>query len=125
MHAQCLGKVFASATTWAKFVRARGWLRPRRRIYPPKPKQGVRASRPNEYWDLDVTVIKLLDGTLTYLHAVIDNFSRRILAWKLVLRLAPQTTCQVLTETAKNFPKDGDGTAVVADSHDIQPEPVL
>jgi transposase InsO family protein len=84
--------------------------------YPPKPKQGVRASRPNEYWHIDVTVIKLLDGTRTYLHAVIDNFSRRILAWKLVLRLEPQTTCQVLIEAAKNLPKDGDGATVVADS---------
>ena len=125
LHAQRIGRVFAAVSTWARLIRERGWLRPRRRIYPPKPKQGVRASRPNEYWHLDVTVIKLLDRTRTNLHAVIDNFSRRILAWKLVLRLEPQTTCQVLTETAKNFPKDGDGTAVVADSHDIQPEPVL
>jgi hypothetical protein len=29
---------------------------------------------------IDTTVIRLLDGTRAYLHAVIDNFSRRILA---------------------------------------------
>ena len=118
LHAQRLGRVFAAVSTWARLIRERGWLRPRRRIYPPKPKQGVRASRPNEYWHIDVTVIKLLDGTRTNLHAVIDNFSRRILAWKLVLRLAPQTTCQVLIESAKNLPKGGDGATVVADSGD-------
>gem|GEM_PF-1477157 len=47
---------------------------------------------------------------------VIDNFSRRILSWKLVLRLEPQTTCQILVEAAKNLPKNGDGATVVADS---------
>ena len=67
-------------STWARLVRERGWLRPRRRLCPANPREGIRASRPNEYWHLDVTVIKLLDGTRTYLHAAIDNFSRRILA---------------------------------------------
>jgi transposase InsO family protein len=55
-------------------------------------------------------------GTRTYLHAVLDNFSRRILAWKLAPRLEPQTTCQILSEAAKNLPKDGGGATVVADS---------
>jgi transposase InsO family protein len=49
-------------------------------------------------------------------HAVIDDFSGRILSWRLVLRLEPQTTCQVLAEAAKNLPKDGAGATVVADS---------
>jgi transposase-like protein len=39
------------------------------------PKQGIRATKPNEYWHIDVTIIKLLDGTKVYLHAVIDNVS--------------------------------------------------
>jgi transposase InsO family protein len=33
-------------------------------------------------WHIDTTVIRLLDGSRAYLHAVIDNFSRRILAWR-------------------------------------------
>jgi putative transposase len=116
LRAQRLGKVFASPSTRARFIRERGWLRPRHRLYPAKPKDGIRATKPNEYWHIDVTIIKLLDGTRTYLHAVVDNFSRRILSWRLVLRLEPQTTCQVLAEAAKNLPKDGDGATVVADS---------
>jgi transposase InsO family protein len=116
LYAQRIGKVFAAPATWARLVRERGWLRPRRRLYPAEPKEGIRATKPNEYWHLDVTVIKLLDGTRTYLHAVIDNFSRRILAWNLTLRLEPQTTCQVLVEAAKNLPADSQTATVVADS---------
>jgi transposase InsO family protein len=103
LYAQRVGKVFASVTTWAKLVRQRGWRRPRRRVYPEKPKVGIRATRSNEFWHLDVTVIKLLDGTKAYLHAVIDNFSRRILAWRLEQRLSPTTTCEILREAAKNL----------------------
>jgi len=33
-------------------------------------------------WHIDATVIRLLDGNRVYLHALIDNFSRRILAWR-------------------------------------------
>jgi len=116
LHAQRIGRVFAAVSTWARLVRERGWLRPRRRLYPAKPREGIRASRPNEYWHLDVTIIKLLDGTRTYLHAAIDNFSRRILAWKLALRLEPKTTCQLLAEAGKHLHAGSDATSAVADS---------
>ena len=72
-------------------------------MYPEKPKVGIRAASPNEYWHIDVTVIKLLDGTKTYLHAVIDNLSRRILAWQLAERLSPTTTCEILKQAGKNL----------------------
>ncbi|MBI5548880.1 MAG: transposase [Deltaproteobacteria bacterium] len=113
--AQRLKKVVASPATWRKLIRERGWLRPRRRLYPEKPTEGLRASKPNEYWHIDVTVIRLLDGKRVYLHAVIDNFSRRILGWKAALRLEPKTTCAVLEEAAKTLPPDGKA-AVVTDS---------
>ena len=80
--AQRLGKVFASPSTWYRLIRDHQWLRPRQRVHPAKPKIGIRASHPNEIWHIDTTLIRLLDGSRAYLHAVIDNFSRRILAWK-------------------------------------------
>ncbi len=80
--AQRLGKVFASPSTWYRLARLYKRRRPRRRIHPSKPTVGIRASATNEIWHVDTTLIRLLDGTRAYLHAVIDNFSRRILAWK-------------------------------------------
>lgn len=65
-----MGKVYASATTWWRMIRKRGWGRPRRRVYPAKPKVGIRATQPDEIWHVDLTVIKVLDGTKVYLHAV-------------------------------------------------------
>jgi putative transposase len=116
LYAQRIGKVFAAPVTWARLIRERGWLRPRRRLDPEAPKSGVRADRPNQLWPIDVTVIRLLDGTKTYLHAVIDNFSRRILAWKLAARLELGTTCRLLIEAARNLPQLAESPTVVADS---------
>ena len=56
-----------------KMIRRRGWKRPRRRVHPAKPKIGLRATRPNEYWQIDATVIRLTTGMRIYLQAVIDN----------------------------------------------------
>ena len=100
LHAQRIGKVFAHPGTWAKLVREKGWGRPRLRLHPPKPKVGFRASVPNEAWHVDATIIKLLDGTKAYLHAVMDNYSRKTLAWTVSERLNPLNTCFVLEQAA-------------------------
>jgi hypothetical protein len=51
-----------------------GWRRPRLRVHPTKPKVGLRTTEPDEMRHIDTSVIRLLDGTRAYLHAVIDNF---------------------------------------------------
>lgn len=106
LHAQRVGSVFAHPCTWASSIRARGWRRPRQRVYPRKQRVGVRGTRPNEKWHIDVTIIRLLDGTKVYVHAVIDNFSRKILAWKASERLEPMGTCDVLIAAAKHLHRD-------------------
>ena len=35
LHAQRIGRVLAAVSTWARLIRERGWLRPRRRIVNP------------------------------------------------------------------------------------------
>ena len=116
LYAQRIGRVFAAPATWARLIRERGWRRPRQRVYPASPKEGIRAAKPGELLHIDVTIIKLLDGTRAYWHAVIDNFSRRILAWKLAPSLKPGSTIQVLVEAADQLPElDGPAT-LYADS---------
>jgi len=46
--AQRLGKVFVSAATWQKLVRLYKWRRPRLRVHPFKPKDGIRSPAPNK-----------------------------------------------------------------------------
>ncbi len=100
--AQRMGRVFASPSTWYRLARTRGWGRPRYRLHPSSPKTGVRASKPNELWHVDASAVRLVDGTKIWLHAVIDNFSRRILAWRVVERFEIASTVAVLKEALAN-----------------------
>src|SRR3989454_7789242 len=99
--AQRLGKVWASPSTWYRLVRKFGWRRPRIRVHPAKPKVGLRTTRADEMWHIDTTVIRLLDGTKAYVHAVIDNFSRRVLAWRVADTVSPVTSVAVLVEASR------------------------
>ena len=65
-------------------------------------------------WHIDTTVIRLLDGTRVYLHAVIDNFSRRILAWRVAERFAPANSVAVLLEASRSA-TSSDAPVVLAD----------
>ncbi len=88
--------VFASATTWGRQIKAHKWLRPRIRLYTAKPKVGIRAIRPNQLWHIDVTIVRLVDGTKAYLQAVIDNYSRYVLDWKVSADISAVNTRDLL-----------------------------
>jgi transposase InsO family protein len=113
--AQRLGRVWASPSTWYRLVRQNGWRRPRLRVHPVKPQTGLRTTRANEMWHIDTTVIRLVDGTRAYLHAVIDNFSRRIWAWRVADTFAPINTVTVLLE-ASRAAAPSDTPVVLADA---------
>ena len=58
------------------------------------------AATPNEIWHVATKLIRRLDGSRDYLHAVIDNFSRRIQAWKVAGKFEPAITAQLLRDAA-------------------------
>jgi hypothetical protein len=114
--AQRLGKVWAAPSTWSRLVQQYGWRRPRLRVHPAKPKIGLRTTRADEMWHIDTTVIRLLDGTRAYLHAVIDNFSRRILAWRVAATFAPVNSVAVLVEASRGATRSQTTPVVLADA---------
>ncbi len=114
--AQRIGKVFASPSTWQRLVRSNGWRRPRKRVHPAKPRLGIRASSPDEIWHVDTTVVRLLDGSHAYLYAVIDNFSRRILGWRVSERFDPTNTLEILLEAGSGVDAADSPPTLLADS---------
>ncbi len=114
--AQRLGKVFAAPATWYKLARSRSWRRPRTRVHPAAPRDGVRACAPDEMWHVDTTIIKLLDGAKIYLHAVIDNYSRKILAWSVAEKLEFATTVRILRDAARRAVSAQDAPTLVTDA---------
>jgi len=90
------GKLFASPATWSRIVRQYNLRRPGKRQYPLKPKIGIRASKPGQIWHLDMSVIKLVDNTRCYIQAIIDNYSRYVLAWNVTKDYGGQRTKELL-----------------------------
>jgi transposase InsO family protein len=67
-------------------------------------------------WHIDTTVIRLLDGTRGYLQAVIDNFSRRILAWRVADTFAPLNSVTVLLDASRAATPSETTRIVLADA---------
>jgi len=74
---------------------------PMHKVYP----YGLRGAiilRPNQVWSTDITYIPLVGGFL-YLTAIIDWFSRRVLAWKLSNSLDGLFCREVLVEALDRY----------------------
>jgi transposase-like protein len=82
LFAKRRGIVFASITVWYRTVREFSLRRPGIRVYPDKPKIGIRAAAPSQIWHLDQSLLRLKNGTKVLIRAVVDNFSRCVLAWQ-------------------------------------------
>jgi len=80
------GRYLASERTMYRLLAAEGEVRERRNqlTHPSYQKPELLAERPNEVWSWDITKIKgPVTWTYYYLYAVLDVFSRYIVAWTL------------------------------------------
>jgi len=59
--------------------------------------RGLRVERPNQVWAMDITYIPMARG-FVYLAAVVDWFSRRVLAWRLSITMEAGFCVEVLEE---------------------------
>ena len=91
------GHILASPSTWSRVIRQLGLKRNRIRVYPAKPKVGIRASAPGQIWHLDLTILRLQDGSRAFVQCIIDNYSRYILAWKVSTDYGGLRTKELLT----------------------------
>lgn len=79
---QRMDYLHASVTTWYKYRRLLGIKR--LRIKKSVKLIGVISIRPNEYWHIDITHFATNNGVKHCIYFLSDNFSRKILAWRLV-----------------------------------------
>ena len=50
------------------------------------------------YWHADVTIFKTLDNVKHYIHLIVDNCSRKILAWRVSEKLLAANTMEIIQE---------------------------
>jgi putative transposase len=76
---------------------------PGHRIYPYL-LRGVAITHPNQVWSTDISYIPMAHG-FVYLTAVIDWFSRRVLAWKLSITMDTSFCIETLDEAISKHGK--------------------
>ena len=64
--------------------------------------RGISVIRPNQVWSIDLPYIRLADG-FVYLTAIIDWYSRKILAWDLSLTMDKSSAIEVLDRAMRRY----------------------
>ncbi len=113
VHSLCLlaqreGFLYCSIDSWYKYIRIFGWIRPRQRPKENEYREGIRASRANEIWHIDVTEVKTTTGEIVYIQVVYDNFSRFVIAWKVTSEISALSTVGLLESAKRRVLELGD-----------------
>jgi putative transposase len=74
---------------------------PQHKIYPYL-LRGVNVTRPNQVWSTDITYVRLARG-FAYLVAVIDWYSRKVLAWRLSNTLDSEFCVDCLEQSLRSY----------------------
>ena len=90
-------EICLSLSTWFRVIHNEGFRRPSRKKYYVKPKQGVRALKPNQTWHIDITVFRVRE-TKYYIQAIRDNFSRMVLAYRISESYGGASTKKLIEE---------------------------
>src|ERR1035438_419519 len=99
------GTLLCSYSTWRKYIDQYSWKRPRKKKRKEGRKIGIRAKWPNEIWHLDVSYFILPDGTKCFIQAIIDNYSRYVLAWQVLKSYDGAKTASLLEEAIRKSAK--------------------
>jgi transposase InsO family protein len=86
-------------------LKAAGWIKDRdKKGFPAGPEFKIKTKRPNQMWQTDATYLLVKNWGWFYLISVLDDYSRRILAWRLQLNMTHGAFSEVVEEA---FEKTG------------------
>ncbi len=91
------GAVSMAESTWYKYTRKLGFSKARKPFKVPRKRGSFNASRPNETWHMDISQYKTFDNVIYYIYTVVDNFSRKIIAYD----ISTKKSAQIRTNTVK------------------------
>ena len=70
----------------------------KKRKFKKKRKIGIRATKPNQIWHADITILKTLDKKKYCIYLVIDNYSRKVLSFDIRERVSGLVTTSTIKE---------------------------
>jgi len=91
-------KVCAHISTITGYAKQLGLLH-RQHFHKSRKSGSVSAAEPNQAWHLDATIIHTESHEKAYLQLILDNYSRKIIAWHASLSISGLKTANLLKET--------------------------
>ena len=83
-HLSDHGGFSVSKSTVYRILKAAGWIKPRElKTFPASSEYRVKTTAPNEQWQTDATYLLVKNWGWYYMISVLDDYSRKILAWRL------------------------------------------
>ena len=101
LHGLRKGTITVSLHSVYRLNRLLGIRASKKKKFKKKRKIGIRASKPNQIWHTDITIVKTLDGVKHYVYLVIDNFSRKILAYSIERKVSGLVTVKTIEEAVR------------------------
>lgn len=94
-----------SRTSWYRYCLRFGISEERKTEKKNRKRDSIKASKPNEIWHMDVTQFVTSDNVKFYVYTIIDNFSRKVLAWNVSRELSAKTRLISLKEAIRKVLK--------------------
>ena len=96
-----------SESTVYRLLKARGLIKPVEvKTFPAGSEYTVKTSRPNEQWQSDATYMLVKNWGWYYLISVLDDFSRRIIAWRLQSTMTTEAFSEVIEDACEETGMD-------------------
>lgn len=113
LHALRSNVLPLSLNTWYKYVNRLGLSRKVPSDRRKKNHVGIRAERPHQVWHADITAFVTSDQVRHYIYLVADNFSRKIVAWKVATVVSAILRKKTITEALQNIHRQPDQTVLL------------
>jgi transposase InsO family protein len=92
------GTVSANAATIVRYAKLMNLTAARKPPHKSRKRGSLCTSRPNETWHQDITLVTTADNRKAFVQLLVDNYSRKILAWKTSPSSADINTTELLKE---------------------------
>lgn len=91
-----------SESTVYRILKGKGWIKGKTdKTFPASKEYIIKTRKPDEQWQTDATYLFVKNWGWYYLISVLDDFSRRILAWRLQVSMDAEAFSEVVEEACK------------------------